>query len=445
MAEKKSSLPIRILKAVFKPDYIYCTLLVFLFMVGIRQLVEKFSFLNPIETALSDFEMTDIVFSEGIRENPSIDTNIVLVNFGNLSRRGIAREIEIIAAQKPKVVGIDCSFRVLKKEDDDSLLAQAMSKIENLVLYSKLDFTDHSKSGEFDTLLYCHPKFAQHGSSGFCNLITPGGDEYLTCRTFKPVDSVSGHIENAFAIEIANHVDPGKTEKFLSRKKDVEIINFRGNKDYFYSLDVTDLLGHDDGSGFIQEPELNISLKDKIVIMGFMGENFGPSSNLTREDKFHTPINKKYAGKAYPDMFGVVVHANIVSMVLNDTPMNTMSEWGSLLLAVFLCYLNVIFFFYIHDYYPSWYDLVVKTMQVLEVLLILGAAVIIYANYNYSMDVTIAAVAVGLCGDILEVYTGAMYNIVVRLRDRIKLILFQKQRIVVSADANQELPPADKG
>lgn len=444
MAEKKSSLPVRILKAFFKPDYIYCTILVFLFMVGIRQLVEKFSFLNPIETALADFEMTDIVFSGGIRETPAIDTNIVLVNFGNLSRRGIAREIEIIAAHKPKVVGIDCSFRVLKNEEDDSLLAEAMSKIDNLVLYSKLDFTKNSLTDEFDTLLNCHPKFAQYGSSGFCNLITPGVEEYLTCRTFKPVDSVRGHIENAFAIEIANHVDPGKTEKFLARKKDVEIINFRGNKDYFYSLDVTDLLGHDDGSGFIQEPELNISLKDKIVIMGFMGENFGPASDLTREDKFHTPINKNYAGKAYPDMFGVVVHANIVAMVLNDTPINAMSEWGSLLLAVFLCYLNVIFFFYIHDYYPSWYDLVVKTMQVLEVLLILGAAVIIYGKYNYSMDVNIAAVAVGLCGDILEVYTGAMYNIVVRLRGRIKLILFQKQTPVVSAEQNHASPPAGK-
>jgi CHASE2 domain-containing sensor protein len=443
MADKKSSLIIRILKAVFKPDYIYCTILVFLFMLGIRQLVEKFSFLNPIETALADFEMTDIVFSGGIRETPDIDTNIVLVNFGNLSRRGIAREIEIIAAQKPKVVGIDCSFRVLKKEEDDSLLAEAMSKIDNLVLYSKLDFTQNSLTNEFDTLLNCHPKFSQYGSSGFCNLITPGDSGYLTCRTFKPVDSVRGHIENAFAIEIANHVDPGKAEKFLARKKDVEIINFRGNKDYFYSLDVTDLLGHDDGSGFIQEPELNISLKDKIVIMGFMGENFGPSSDLTREDKFHTPINKNYAGKAYPDMFGVVVHANIVSMVLNDTPINTMSEWGSLLLAVILCFLNVIFFFYIHDYYPSWYDLVVKTMQVLEVLLILGAAVMIYAYYNYSMDVTVAAIAVGLCGDILEVYTGAMYNIVIRLRSRLNLILFKKQPAVGSEEKSPDSPTSE--
>jgi len=407
-------------------------------MLGIQKLVAKFSFLNPIDTALSDFEMTDIVFSEGIRDTPSLDTNIVLVNFGNLSRRGIAKEIEIIASKKPKVLGIDCSFRILKNKDDDSLLALAMSKVENLVLYSKLDYSSKANIDAFDTLLFCQPKFAQYGSSGFCNLITPGQDAYLTCRTFKPIDSVNGHIENAFALEIATHVNKSKVDKFLSRNKEVEIINFRGNKDYFYSLDVGDLLGYDDGTGFIQNPELGINLKDKIVIMGFMGENFGPKSNLTIEDKFHTPMNENYAGKAYPDMFGVVVHANIASMVLNDIPINTMSESGGILLAILLCYLNVIFFFYIHDYFPSWYDLVVKTMQVFEVLVILGTAVIIYGNYNYSMDVTIAAVAVGLCGDILEVYTGAMYNIVRRTRDRIRNFFFNRKKVIAPPQVAEE-------
>jgi CHASE2 domain-containing sensor protein len=416
----------RFFRFFFKADYVYCTIVVFGFMLVISQILEKFSFLNPIEIALSDFEMTDIVFARNIREEPDVDTNIVLVNIGNISRRGIAREIERIAAEKPKVLGIDCSFFKLKKPDDDSMLVSALSKIDKLVLFSKLDMTEKSKGDRFDTLLFCHPTFARLGNSGFCNIITPGKDEYQTCRTFKPVDSVGGHIERAFAVEIARLVSPEKVDQFLSRKKDYEIINFRGNQDHFYCLDVPDLLGHDDGSGFVTEPELNISLKDKIVLMGYMGDRFGPMAKLTREDKFHTPMNENYAGKAYPDMFGVVIHANIVSMILHNQPIDSMSGTGGILLAILLCYLNVIFFFYIHESYPSWYDLVVKTTQVLEVFLILGLAVIIYARYSYSLDVTLAAIAVGLCGDILEVYTGAMYNIVGRLRDRIRNILFRK-------------------
>lgn len=409
----------------FKADYFYCTALIFLFMYGIGQALDRFSFLNPIETALEDFEMTDIVFSQNIRETPEPDTNIVLVNFGNLPRRGIARQIEAIAAQKPKVLGIDCSFRILKNPEEDSLLALAMSKVENLVLYSKVTHTDEMEGG-FDTILRCHPKFAQYGKSGFCNLITPGKEQYLTCRTFTPVDKVKGYTEKAFGIEIANQVDSLKVAKFLARNKPVELINFRGNSDVFYSLDVEDFLGRANHSGFFSEPELPISLKDKIVLMGFMGENFGPSSGLTREDKFHTPMNPNYAGKAYPDMFGVVVHANIISMVLNDTPMDEMGNWGNILLAIFLCYLNVVFFFYIHDFYPSWYDLVVKTVQVLEVFLLLFAAVLIYGQYSYSVDVTLAALAIGFSGDILEVYTGAMYNIVGRFVEKVKRVFSGK-------------------
>lgn len=412
----------RIFSWFFRADFVYCTLLIFLFMYGIGQALDRFSFLNPIDLALEDFEMSDIVFSQNIRETPSPDTNIVIVNFGNLPRRGIARQIEIIAAQKPKVLGIDCSFRVLKNEEEDSLLASALSKVDHLVLYSKVTHTDELEGG-FDTILRCHPKFAKYGKSGFCNLITPGMEEYLTCRTFVPVDYVKGQQEKAFGVEIANFVDSQKVKKFLARKNPVELINFRGNSDMFYTLDVSDFLGRTDHNGFYQETELPISLKDKIVLMGFMGDYFGRPAEITRDDKFHTPMNPKYAGKAYPDMFGVVVHANIISMVLNDTPMDKMGKWGIICLAIFLCYLNVVFFFFIHDYYPSWYDLVVKTVQVLEVFLLLFAAVLIYGKYNYSVDVTLAALAIGFSGDILEVYTGAMYNIVGRFMERLRNFL----------------------
>jgi CHASE2 domain-containing sensor protein len=412
---------IRFLRFFFKADYVFCTLTVFAFMLGISNLVDRFSFLNPIDQALTDFEMSDIVFSDTIREEPTTDTSIVLVNFGNLSRRGIAREIEIIAAQKPKALGIDCSFRVLKNPEEDSLLEEALGKVENLVLYSKLGFLD-DRDENFDTIMYCHPRFRQYGSSGFCNLITPtkSRDEYKICRTFTPRDSVKGHEEFAFAVEIARMVDTAKVNAFLARNNSVELINFRGNRNMFYSLDAGDVLGSDQENTGETAAPLPVNLKDKIVIMGFMGPDFGPSADLTRDDKFHTPMNPNYAGKAYPDMFGVVIHANIISMILNGKPMNKMGSTGSALLALILCYLNVVFFFYIHDKHPSWYDLVVKTMQALQVILLLFAAVLVYGNYQYQLDVTIAAIAIGLCGDILEVYTGAIYNVARLLRTRIK-------------------------
>jgi len=75
-----------------------------------------------------------------------------------------------------------------------------------------------------------------------------------------------------------------------------------------------------------------------------------------------------------------------------------------------------VFFFYIHEYYPTWYDLVVKTIQIVQVALVLYLAIYIYGVYNYKIEVSTAAFALGFSGDVLEVYVGIKENIVDRFR-----------------------------
>jgi hypothetical protein len=64
-------------------------------------------------------------------------------------------------------------------------------------------------------------------------------------------------------------------------------------------------------------------------------------------------------------------------------------------------------------------------VQIVEVILILFLAVLVYGKYRYQIEVSVAAIAVGLCGDVLEVYTGAMYNIVGRFKDKIKTLVLK--------------------
>lgn len=413
---KKKKLGIwRIIRDFFRLDYILCTALVFALMYGFADLFERTNFLNPIETALSDFEMSDVIYSAGIRDQQGPDTNIVLVNIGNLPRRLIARQLEAIAAQKPKAVGIDASFVVDLDPYGDSLLDAALGKVDNLVLYGFLSHKQNTGDEPFDTLLLCNPRFARHGVPGFVNLITPGKDEYHVCRAFSPIDSVDGKKHLCFALQMAWYEDSLKVKEFLSRNNSSEIINFRGNSNYFYELDCPDVLGRDDASGFYQPAEIPVNLKGKIVFMGFMGNSF-QEAPFTISDKFHTPLNERYAGKSYPDMFGVTIHANIASMVLRGKPTDSMGFGGYILLAVILCYLNVVFFFYIHQYYPTWYDLVVKTIQIVQVGLVLYLSIYIYGVYNYKIEVSAAAFALGFSGDVLEVYVGIKENIVARFR-----------------------------
>ena len=401
----------KLIRVLLPIDAVVCTVFVFALMAGFKDFVGRFDFLNPFDVALTDFDMTDLSFSPEIREEQEVDTNIVLVNIGYLPRRLIARELEIISRQKPRAVGIDASF--LGPGDDpysDSLLESAMRKTNNLVLYSYLTFKDKrvlNGNGKpvFDSVEFCYPAFARYGTPGFVNLVAPKGNEFRICRSFCPVDSVKGRKFLSFGLQMAWFEDSLKVREFLKRKNPNEIINFRGNSNHFFSLDHADLFGRNDAAGFYNPEELPVSFKDKLVFLGFMGNSF-EEAEKTVEDKFFTPLNPNVAGKAYPDMFGVAVHANIASMVLRGRPVNSMSFGFSLFLAVFLCYLNVLGFFYIHRNFPNWYDLSVKSIQILEVLLILYLAIYIYGVYHYKPELSLAAFAVGFSGDVLEIYVG---------------------------------------
>jgi CHASE2 domain-containing sensor protein len=57
-------------------------------------------------------------------------------------------------------------------------------------------------------------------------------------------------------------------------------------------------------------------LKDKIVILGYLGTPTGNVYDV--EDKEFTPMNVETAGKSIPDMYGAVIHANIVRMLINN-------------------------------------------------------------------------------------------------------------------------------
>ncbi|MBN4065782.1 hypothetical protein JYT51_00445, partial [Candidatus Amoebophilus asiaticus] len=85
------------MKYLLNKDSLFATLFVYIVILIFYLIPLNINFLDPLEQALSDFELTDIVFSK-MREKESVkgDTNIVLVNIGNLSRRGIADEIKII-------------------------------------------------------------------------------------------------------------------------------------------------------------------------------------------------------------------------------------------------------------------------------------------------------------------------------------------------------------
>lgn len=419
---------------------LFATAFVFTLMWALSKVTQfqMFNAFDPIGQALGDFELTDYAFSN-LRPDPNAEERIVLVNIGNIPRGAIAEQIRIISKYKPKVIGIDSYFHCegglrdtvncpqLRDTMGNLLLANAIQEAGNLVLVSKLFQTDSLyKAGGvdvYDSLAYSDDIFQEHATSGFANLVTNAEyqEDVKICRSFIPRVPLNGKNELAFAVKMAMVYDSMKTIKFLSRNNEEELINYRGNiemqdvklksminKDLsttrypvmFYALDVDQVFNEDFDADLI---------KDKIVIFGYLGQFFGDPS---WSDKFFTPLNKKVAGRANPDMFGLVIHANIVSMILNGDFIDQLDEWHKYLIAFIFCFFNIMLFFQINRRFPVWFDSFSLLIQLTEILLLMGFTIWIFAESTFKLDLTLALIAIAFSGPCFEFYDNVLISLV---------------------------------
>ncbi|MDB5273201.1 MAG: hypothetical protein JWO58_1568 [Chitinophagaceae bacterium] len=383
----------------------FWTTLFVMFMMYLFSFIEFNSdLINPIAKALSDFELTDVVFSH-MRENPGIEDRVTVVNIGRLDRRGVATLIEQINAEHPKVVGIDAFFRKLKEDKEgDSLLAAAFSSVKNMVLVSELHENDSTNS--IDSVSYSNPLFMKDATPGFADMISEGADFFKTSRDCIPYEIVHGKKVFSFPVMMAYLYDSVKTKKFLARNNSTETINFQGNIDtrkegvstnskiVFTAMDYTQVFDT------LYDPSV---FKDKIVVLGFMGEYIGDN---TWTDKFFTPLNANYVGKANPDMYGVVVHANIVSMILKGDYINDMPDWINTPISLIIIFLNVWLFSWLFIRMEMWYDGLSFILTIIEVMLLTVVVLYVFDLYSYRVDITLPSIALFLTGNMIEIYYG---------------------------------------
>ncbi|WP_258098844.1 CHASE2 domain-containing protein [Marinoscillum pacificum] len=369
-----------------------------------------FDVFDPIGNAFGDMELTDIVFSQ-LRDDPVADDRVVLVNLSNLSRGEIGMMLQIIAKYNPACIGID-SFFYDPHEDDpegDMMLMSGLESVENLILAEKLLLDEEDPTN--DTVAYSWEvfnSFANHNA--FVNLVTDADtqEELKMCRTFIPQQEINGVNHVAFAVKMAEQYDSLAAADFLARNNLEEIINYRGNVlDYgatkfgnkYYALDVADVFEEN------FTPDI---IEDKVVMFCYLGRYLGDRESF--EDKFYTPLNEIYIGRAFPDMYGGVVHANIISMILNRDYIDDMSDGAGYIFAIVLCFLNVALFSLIYRKIPKWYDGITKLFQLLEIGVLTYGVIYILELYSFKAEIGVALAAVALAGDSLEVYYGVVKN-----------------------------------
>lgn len=391
--------------------------------------LKLFAAFDTIGMALKDFRLTDYAFSK-LRPDPVVDERIVLVNIGTLDRRGMAQQIQILNSFKPRVIAYDGFYNCegglrdsincpqLLDTLGNLMLASAIAEAKNFVLASKLMQTDSVAQYDveyYDSIEYSDPMFLEHAVTGFASLPTEANyqEDVKLCRTIFPQWVVNGERHLAFSTQIAYQYDSVVTKKYLDRNKKEEWINFRGNIEMttlrfkteklndiassnfatmFYAVDADQLLRGD---------VLPSVFEDRIVIMGYLGDYLGDSA---WEDKFFTPLNKKVAGRANPDMFGPVLHANVVAMILNEDYINTIPDWATYVVAFFVCLLTIALFILIDKKLPVWFDALSFIIQVVLLLVISAVIIFSFAYFNWMLELSVALGVTALVGPCYDIF-----------------------------------------
>lgn len=347
-------------------------------------------FLNPIGNSISSFDIYDLVFSKFRGIQPA-DTNIVLVNIGHLGREGIARQLDIINSCAPRAVGIDILFIGKKEKRVDSILQSAVRRCRNVVLASRLRRYNDSKD-TYEELVTSDLIGGEDMRYGFSNLPDEDEEGFRTVRRCRPFTHYREWPEYSFAFILADKFSTIRADRLAERHSDKEIINFRGNLNSFYFIDTYDLF-----TGRYR-PDI---FTNKLVLMGYMGENI---RTQTFEDMYFTPLNEHYTGRSLPDMYGVVIHANIISMILDGSYINIMPAWLSFLLSFSACWLSVWVLLLIKSIYRDWFGTVFKLYLFTVSTITISLGIWLFNSFNYRINLTLLVAALVLGPTCIDLY-----------------------------------------
>ena len=378
----------RITKYLYERDTILATAWIFIFILFVKIIpFHNIHFFDPMKLALEDFDINDIIFSKA-KDPDKFDNRIVIINIGHADREGLAYIIEKAASMEPKVIGLDAFFDGPKEAFKDSLLRSVFKKTKNLVAVSRINVNSeewkHHSEGSFRKDYFD----SSHTMTGFANLT---GEEGGTIRHISPYEKIDDSIHYSFAAMLVKQYSQAAFEKLKRRHDHNEIINYTRRNDQYEIFGAERLLNDEVDESYI---------KGKIVLLGYIG-----ADENDIEDKFFTPMNQKFAGKSIPDMNGIVIHANMISMILDKNYINKLPLWIVILVAVLIGWLHMSFF--IHYYLENhiWFHLVAKLAQLISAIafLYLGG-IFLFDKFRIKLDMSLTIIVIVLAVDIIYFY-----------------------------------------
>lgn len=285
---------------------------------------QMFQVFNLNEDLISDIHFNDLYYKKHGSAGPESymckDKKIILVNMQEIPTSIEGREMYIslfskLNAYKVSAVGVDVTFSNQQKD--------VFRKVKN---DSKIIFGYQGYASDIS--------FPNNGDIRFPKL---GEHEQRSIRYYSNKNNSFGAkiVKAAFPL-IATNV--GNNEHFLihynSSGAGVSHLNKRENKQYnkdYKFLNVSEIL-HD---------SLNVykeAFKGKIVLVGYLGDRNHSDANYDIEDKKRVPVDLDHLVNRDPQMYGVVIHANAISTILDkDLQFYEVSDGMILAINLLIC------------------------------------------------------------------------------------------------------------
>ncbi|MBL7825872.1 MAG: CHASE2 domain-containing protein [Saprospiraceae bacterium] len=377
------------LRKLIFPHTLIVAILTFILIWFVDLIRLNLHFLDPFNKGLKDYEVTDIVYSKLRDDRINLDERIVLVNTGKPNRDTLALMLNRIIDAQPKVIGIDLLLSDRKTPHADSALQACLKRYGNTVLGTRLDGYNED-TRQFEAEVDCDTFFCDHAYPGFTNF--PANDT-RTIRIFSPKEETKKGESLAFSVRVTKLYDAAASDRLLARDKEVEEIYFFGDADNFLQFEPENIL----------DTSINLTplLKDKIILVGFLG-SYSWGDPLI--DRHFTPLNSQYTGRNVPDMYGMVIHANVIKMILDNYYVRELSPLVNLLLTFLFTYFNIHLFYKIHHRIGVQYQFVTRFLQIGEIILLFFLVAVTFHFFRFKIDFALSIAALLLTFDIIKFY-----------------------------------------
>lgn len=325
----------------------------------------------PKEKA-NDFSFSDFyALTASDKDAMCVDSTVTIIALDNCTRAQMGHAIAFADSSGSSAIGIDMIFSPPTSLTCDSII-QAIDTARNVVLPIVLTDPDENNRFTAAEVSYFDSLLEIEHDYGAVNI--NGNNDGSTTRFFKGAFEMNNgeHITSLASVLAEKH-KPGSFQTLLERGNDMEMINFSGRTFNILSPDEMRLY-----------PEL---LKDHIVLMGCVNN---PA------DMHRNPLVNK--------MPGILIHANIISTIVDETYIDRSGLLVNLSVAFVTCFAMIFTRLYFSE--RKWCAMIVRIAQIILIITVLNIGSIAYAHWHYSFDFALTIIVSLLGLVVMDILTG---------------------------------------